>query len=110
MYTKTRDYPMYVAGGWDAGGSEARMQATSPATGEQIGTVPEGTRADVERAISAANEAWSGWAAISAFERSAAMIRIAEIIEERRDDLAETLTLDQGKPLAAEAYDEVDEL
>ena len=38
------------------------------------------------------------------------MIRIAEIIEERRDDLAETLTLDQGKPLAAEAYDEVDEL
>ena len=38
------------------------------------------------------------------------MIRIAEIIEERRDDLAQTLTLDQGKPLAAEAYDEVDEL
>jgi succinate-semialdehyde dehydrogenase/glutarate-semialdehyde dehydrogenase len=38
------------------------------------------------------------------------MVRIAQIIEERRDDLAETLTLDQGKPLAAEAYDEVDEL
>ena len=38
------------------------------------------------------------------------MIRIAEIIEERRHDLAETLTLDQGKPLVAEAYDEVDEL
>ena len=38
------------------------------------------------------------------------MIRIAEIIEERRDDLAQTLTLDQGKPLVAEAYDEVDEL
>src|SRR5215216_2104758 len=52
----------------------------------------------------------SGWANLSAFERAAAMIRIAEIIEERRDDLAETLTLDQGKPLAAEAYDEVDEL
>jgi acyl-CoA reductase-like NAD-dependent aldehyde dehydrogenase len=110
MYTKTRDYPMYVAGGWDAGGSEARMQATSPATGEQIGTVPEGTREDVRRAIAAANDAWSGWAALSAFERAAAMGRIAEIIEERREDLARTLTLDQGKPLAAEAYDEVDEL
>jgi acyl-CoA reductase-like NAD-dependent aldehyde dehydrogenase len=110
MYTKTRDYPMYVAGGWGAGESEARMEATSPATGERIGTVPEGTRADVKRAIAAANEAWSGWAALSAFERSAAMLRIAQIIEERRDDLAETLTLDQGKPLAAEAYDEVDEL
>jgi acyl-CoA reductase-like NAD-dependent aldehyde dehydrogenase len=110
MYTKTKDYPMYLAGEWGPGESEARMEAMSPATGEQIGTVPEGTRADVRRAVAAANEAWSGWAALSAFERSAAMLRIAEIIEERRDDLAATLTLDQGKPLAAEAYDEVDEL
>ena len=110
MYTKTKDYSMYLAGEWSTGESEARMEATSPATGEQIGTVPEGTRADVKRAIAAANEAWWGWADLSAFERAAAMIRIAEIIEERRDDLAETLTLDQGKPLAAEAYDEVDEL
>jgi succinate-semialdehyde dehydrogenase/glutarate-semialdehyde dehydrogenase len=38
------------------------------------------------------------------------MERIARTLEERRDDLAWTLTLDQGKPLAAEAYDEVDEL
>jgi succinate-semialdehyde dehydrogenase/glutarate-semialdehyde dehydrogenase len=108
MYTKTKDYPMYLAGEWATG--EARMEATSPATGEQIGTLPEGTRADVQRAIAAANDAWSGWANLSAFERAAAMIRIAEIIEERRDELAQTLTLDQGKPLAAEAYDEVDEL
>jgi acyl-CoA reductase-like NAD-dependent aldehyde dehydrogenase len=108
MYTKTRDYSMYLAGEWAAG--EVRMEATSPATGEQIGTVPEGTRADVKRAIAAANEAWTGWAYLSAFERAAAMGRIAAIIDERRDDLAETLTLDQGKPLQAEAYDEVDEL
>jgi succinate-semialdehyde dehydrogenase/glutarate-semialdehyde dehydrogenase len=110
MYTETKHYPMYVAGEWADGESEARMEATSPATGERIGTVPEGTREDVRRAIAAANEAWSGWAALSAFERAAAMTRIAQIIEERRDDLAETLTLDQGKPLRAEAYDEVDEL
>ena len=110
MYTRTKDYPMYVAGEWTIGNAEARMEATSPATGEPIGTVPEGSRADVEGAIAAANEAWSGWANLSAFERSAAMLRIAEIIEERRDDLAQTLTLDQGKPLVAEAYDEVDEL
>ena len=110
MYTRTKDYAMYLAGEWTTGESEARMEATSPATGEPIGTVPEGTRADVRRAIAAANEAWSGWAALSAFERSAAMLRIAQIIEERREDLAATLTLDQGKPLVAEAYDEVDEL
>jgi succinate-semialdehyde dehydrogenase/glutarate-semialdehyde dehydrogenase len=108
MYTRTKDYSMYLAGEWTT--SEARMDATSPATGELIGTVPEGSREDVQRAIAAANEAQSGWATLSAFERAAAMIRIAQIIEERREDLAETLTLDQGKPLQAEAYDEVDEL
>ena len=110
MYTQVKDYPMYVAGEWTAGESGARMEATSPATGEPIGTVPEGTREDVRRAIAAASEAWAAWAALSGFERAAAMTRIADIIEERRDDLAWTLALDQGKPLKAEAFDEVDEL
>ena len=110
MYTQTKDYPMYVAGEWSTGGSDARIEATSPATGEKIGTVPEGDRDDVRRAIDAANEAWPLWAALSAFERAATMNRVADIIEERREDLAWTLTLDQGKPLVAEAYDEVDEL
>ncbi|HSL00490.1 MAG TPA: aldehyde dehydrogenase family protein [Rubrobacteraceae bacterium] len=108
MYTRLRDYSMYVAGEWIGGGS--RMQATSPATGEVIGTVPKGTRDDVRRAIAAANEAWRPWSARSAFERADAMERIVELMQERREELAWTLTLDQGKPLAAEAYDEVDEL
>ena len=110
MITQTKDYPMYVAGAWVPGISGTRMEATSPATGEGIGTVPEGTREDVRRAISAANDAWPRWAALSAFERAAAMERVADLIQERREDLAHTLTLDQGKPLYAEAYDEVDEL
>jgi succinate-semialdehyde dehydrogenase/glutarate-semialdehyde dehydrogenase len=110
MYTRVKDYPMYIAGEWTAGGFGARMEARSPATGEVIGTVPEGTREDARRAITAASEAWPAWSARSAFERSAAMERVAGIIEERRDDLAQMLTLDQGKPLQAEAYDEVDEL
>jgi len=110
MYTQTKDYPMYVAGEWSPGSSGARIEATSPATGEKIGTVPEGDRDDVRRAIAAANEAWPLWAALSAFERAATMDRVADVIEERRENLAWTLTLDQGKPLVAEAYEEVDEL
>ena len=38
------------------------------------------------------------------------MHEVGDVIESRRDELARTLTLDQGKPLRAEAYDEVDEL
>lgn len=101
---------MLVGGDWVDSGSGERMEATSPATGEVIGTVPLGTREDAQRAISAANDAWRSWAALSAFERATAMERVADVIEERRDDLARTLTLDQGKPLQAEAYGEVEEL
>jgi succinate-semialdehyde dehydrogenase/glutarate-semialdehyde dehydrogenase len=104
------DYRMYVAGEWIESESGVRSDATSPATGEMIGTVPEGTRTDAQRAIAAANAASRAWAALSAFERAAALERVAEAIEGRRDELARTLTLDQGKPLRAEAYDEVDEL
>src|SRR5919199_932153 len=101
---------MYIAGEWTESESGARMDAGSPATGETLGSVPEGTRADAQRAIAAANAAWREWAALSAFDRAAAMERVAEAIARRRDVLARTLTLDQGKPLRAEAYDEVDEL
>jgi len=72
--------------------------------------VPEGTRADAQRAIAAAKAASRDWAARSAFERAAAIERVADLIVERRDELALMLTLDQGKPLHTEAYGEVDEL
>jgi acyl-CoA reductase-like NAD-dependent aldehyde dehydrogenase len=101
---------MYVGGSWVESESGERLEATSPATGETIGSVPEATRDDTRRAIAAANAAAREWAARSAFERAAAMERVAAIIEERRDDLAHTLTLDQGKPLRSESYGEVDEL
>jgi acyl-CoA reductase-like NAD-dependent aldehyde dehydrogenase len=104
------DYRMYIGGEWADGESGERMEATSPATGESLGSVPEGTREDAGRAIAAANAAWRDWAARSVFDRAEAMDRIAAAVAERRDDLARTLTLDQGKPLKAEAYDEVDEL
>lgn len=104
------DYSFVIGGAWAESESGARMEATSPATGESLGTVPEGTRADVQRAVAAANAACRDWAARSAFERAHAMERVADLIAERRDELARTLTLDQGKPLHAEAYGEVDEL
>src|ERR671918_118650 len=104
------EYSMFIDGSWTASESGAVFDATSPSTGEIIGTVSEGTREDVRRAIDGANRAWPTWAAMSAFDRSAAMRRIGAAIEGRRDDLAQTLALDQGKPLVAEARDEVEEL
>jgi succinate-semialdehyde dehydrogenase/glutarate-semialdehyde dehydrogenase len=101
---------LFIGGAWVEPEGGAEFDASSPSTGRGIGTVAEGTRADAVRAIEAANRAWPRWSALSAFDRGAAMRRVAEAIDERREDLARTLSLDQGKPLRAEARDEVEEL
>jgi succinate-semialdehyde dehydrogenase/glutarate-semialdehyde dehydrogenase len=101
---------MYVGGEWRASLSGETFESISPATGELIGTVPQGDRSDAQAAIDAARAAADGWARLTAFERAAKMHAVGDIIESRRDELARTLTLDQGKPLAAEAFDEVHEL
>jgi succinate-semialdehyde dehydrogenase/glutarate-semialdehyde dehydrogenase len=101
---------MFVAGEWCAAESGDEIRATSPATGEDLGGVASGDREDARRAVAAAARAFPAWAATTAFERAAALHRIADVCERRRDELALALTLDQGKPLKAESYDEVDEL
>ncbi len=110
MSVTTQDYSMVIGGSWAESESGKRLEATSPATGESLGTVPEGTREDVRRSVAAANAARRDWASRSAFERAAALERVADLIEERRDELARALTLDQGKPLHTESYGEVEEL
>jgi succinate-semialdehyde dehydrogenase/glutarate-semialdehyde dehydrogenase len=101
---------MFIGGEWVSSEAGTTFDATSPSTGEVIGTVTEGTRRDASQALDVAEKAFHRWSALSAFDRSAAMRRVAAAIDVRRDDLARTLTLDQGKPLAAEADDEVEEL
>jgi succinate-semialdehyde dehydrogenase/glutarate-semialdehyde dehydrogenase len=101
---------MFVDGAWRSSATGETFDATSPATGEVIGSVPQGDRDDARAAIAAAGRAADGWARLTAFERAAKMMAVAEIIESRREQLARMLTLDQGKPLRAEAFDEVDEL
>jgi succinate-semialdehyde dehydrogenase/glutarate-semialdehyde dehydrogenase len=101
---------MFFGGDWRSSASGETFDATSPATGELIGTVPQGDRDDARRAIDAARAAADGWGRMTAFERAAKMHAVGDIIESRREELARTLTLDQGKPLRAEAHGEVDEL
>src|SRR3977135_874514 len=101
---------MFVGGDWRSSASGETFDASSPATGELIGTVPQGDRDDARRAIAAAREAADGGARRPGCECPARRPGVPELIVPRRDELARTLTNDQGKPLRAEAYDEVDEL
>ena len=110
--TRTQSEPrtIFIGGTWQAAASGAAFEATSPASGVVIGALAEGGRPDASRAIDAAAAAAPAWGRTSPFERAAALERIAATIAARRDELARVLTLDQGKPLQAEAHGEVEEL
>src|SRR5215208_2509280 len=101
---------MFIDGEWRDATSGATVEATSPATGESLGPVAEGDRADARLAIAAANAAFPSWGARTGFERAAFLHRAADVMERRAGELAHVLTLDQGKPLKAEAEVEVGEL
>jgi acyl-CoA reductase-like NAD-dependent aldehyde dehydrogenase len=101
---------LFVDGRWVEAEGGATFSALSPSTGEPIGAIARGSRRDAAAAIEAAGRAFPAWSRQSAFARARIMDRIAQIIDRRRDELARTLTLDQGKPLHAEAYAEVEEL
>jgi acyl-CoA reductase-like NAD-dependent aldehyde dehydrogenase len=106
----TRARGLFVGGAWVEAAGAGTFEATNPATSKVIGQVALGTRDDAARAIESAAKAAPGWARTTPFERAAALERIAANIERRHDELARILTLDQGKPLLAEAHGEVDEL
>jgi acyl-CoA reductase-like NAD-dependent aldehyde dehydrogenase len=104
-----QEHLLYVGGDWRPGGA-GTAPAISPSSGETFGAVAMADVADADAAVSAAHDAFPGWAAESAFDRAAACARIAAGIAGQREELARALAQDQGKPLVAEAYDEVDEL
>ena len=106
---KTQTLKMFVGGRWVDSESGETFEATSPATGEVIATLPKGTRADAGRALEAASQARASMAALGAFDRAALLHRVANVMEGRREELARWLTLDQGKPYKAEALGEVGE-
>ena len=79
----------------------------NPATGEAIAAAPLSTKADVDRAVAAAKGAFDGWAATPPGERARALLRIADLIEERGEEIADLEAADAGKPRGAVLEDEV---
>lgn len=92
---------MYINGEWRDAASGASFEVFNPANGEVAGSVPDGGAKDVADAIAAASDAFKGWAGCTAYERSAILYRAHEIMQERKEELAQIMSLEQGKPLRA---------
>jgi betaine-aldehyde dehydrogenase/aminobutyraldehyde dehydrogenase len=74
-------------------------EVTNPATGAVIASVPEGTQADVERAVSAATAAAAGWRDSTPGERAAVLLGLADLLDEHSEQLAQLESANVGKPI-----------
>lgn len=109
MAVTVRALQNFVGGEWVDSTGENVRSIVSPVTGETLAEVPDASAEDIDRAVAAAREAQPKWAALSAWDRAKICHSIADLIDERREEFARELSLEQGKPYAAEALGDIDE-
>ena len=101
------DARLFLAGRYQEGTGECTEFVVSPVTGEKLAEVPVPSPADIDTAVAAAQNAFAEYRHTSTYERAALCHRVAELIEEHADELARLTTIEQGKPLEAEARGDV---
>ena len=93
------NYQLYINGKWVDGKGGNTFKAYNPANGELLATCVDASKEDVDDAVQAAWQAWETWKDISPQERSAMLLKIADLIDENAEKLAMVETLDNGKPI-----------
>jgi succinate-semialdehyde dehydrogenase/glutarate-semialdehyde dehydrogenase len=104
-----KDLQLFIAGEWTEGTGDDHYEVRSPVTGEHIYNVPKASPADIDRAVAAARDATEEMRHWTAFERAELCLRIYDLWQDRVEEVARILTLEQGKPYAAEAKDDIAE-
>lgn len=100
---------LYVAGEWTEGTGEDAFQLRSPGTGEHIADIPIASKADIDQAVTAAQQAHEEIRHWSAFERAALCNRVAAEVEPLVEEIARIQTMEQGKPFRAESLEDIEE-
>lgn len=98
---KARDFRMLIDGVWTEGAGNA-LERVAPGHGVVVSRYPTGSKADAERAIAAARKAFDNgpWPSMTGAERSNILLKAAELIAARADDLAFLDCIESGKPIS----------
>ena len=104
-----KDLKLFLAGEWTEGTGDDHYEVKSPVTGEHIYNVPKASREDIDRAVTAAQEATAEMRHWTAFERADLCLRIHELWQDQVEEVAKILTLEQGKPYHEESVDDIAE-
>jgi 1-pyrroline dehydrogenase len=99
-------YQNFVGGKWVDAAEGETAEILNPATGETIAEVPQGTQADVDRAVEAAKAALPEWLETTPGERAAMLLKLADAIDENAEELTQLESQNVGKPVPA-ARDEM---
>ena len=94
------DVNLFIDGQWCQGASGKSEPIVNPATGQAMARLAHADRADLDRALAAAERGFKQWRAVSAFERSKLLRKAGELMRERAAAIGELMTQEQGKPLA----------
>lgn len=97
---------LYINGQFLQGDARRFQDVLNPATNQVIGHLPCATQADLDLALSSAQQAFDSWRNSSALQRSQVLRKVGALIRDRAPEIGRNLTLEQGKPLA-EAVAEV---
>jgi acyl-CoA reductase-like NAD-dependent aldehyde dehydrogenase len=109
MATTVRTLQNFIGGEWVEATGEDSREIASPVTGEKLADAPNASEEDIARAAQAARKAQPRWAALTAWERAKVCHAIADLIDERKEDFARELSLEQGKPYVGEAIPDIEE-
>jgi 1-pyrroline dehydrogenase len=96
----TTSHQILIAGKWVDAAAGETMDVLNPATAEVIAEVPRCSAEDVDRAVEAAVDALPEWLETTPGERAGILLRLADLIEENADELAEIESRNVGKPLS----------
>ncbi len=91
------DLGLFIGGEWLGTGGRQSSPVVNPATEEVIGHVPHASKADLDRALAAAQEGFKTWRAVFPDERGRVLKRAADLLRERKEEIARIATTESGK-------------
>src|SRR6202789_448596 len=101
--TELRPARMLIDGDWTGSASGAVLSVENPAKRVPIANIPRGAAEDVDRAVQAARKAFATWSKVPPRQRGRLLLRIAEALEARIEEMARTIALETGNALRTQA-------
>lgn len=98
--TGTTQHGLFIDGKWESPAGTTRFVTRNPTTGEELGSFVSGRAEDANRAVEAASRAFPGWRDTPAPKRGEILLRVAEVLRNRKEEIGRVVTMEMGKVIA----------